>query len=207
MVGGVCGRGAGEAVMGPVQIWRVVPPAGRAPAAEPDVAGNPAMTPFVDMSSLSLSRTTTNLVDNLGDQIYDYQATLPSPVALDEATTYYLSLVNNTGDWDWVGSGPGTHWARPAARVKLVSGSLLSFQRSSPTPQSIAPPAVGLGQSSDPPVRWNGACRAAAAAALVCGCGAGLARSESRFQIPPDPQPARPPKRLGQLEFLSLRKS
>jgi hypothetical protein len=78
-----------------------------------DVAGNPAMMPFVDVSSLSVTRTATNLVDNLGDQVYDYQATLPSAVSLDQATTYYLSLVNNTGDWDWVGSGPGTHWARP----------------------------------------------------------------------------------------------
>jgi hypothetical protein len=78
-----------------------------------DVAGNPAMTPFVDLSSVSLTRTATNLVDNLGDQVYDYQATLPSPISFNEGTNYYLSLVNNTGDWDWVGSGPGMHWARP----------------------------------------------------------------------------------------------
>jgi hypothetical protein len=80
-----------------------------------NVAGNPAMTPFVDISSLSLTRTLTNLFDNLGDQIYEYQATLPSTVTFDGTTTYYLSVVNNTppgGVWDWVGSGPGTHWAR-----------------------------------------------------------------------------------------------
>jgi hypothetical protein len=78
-----------------------------------DTTGNPAMTPFVNVSLSGVTRTATNLVDNLGDPIYSYQATLPSSVLVDGATTYYLSLVNNTGDWDWVGSGPGTHWARP----------------------------------------------------------------------------------------------
>jgi hypothetical protein len=77
-----------------------------------DAAGNPAMTPFANVSGLNVTRTATNLVDNLGDTIYQYQAALVSPVTLDAATTYYLSLVNDTGDWDWVGGGPGTHWAR-----------------------------------------------------------------------------------------------
>jgi hypothetical protein len=52
------------------------------------------------------------LLDNLGDPIYSYQATLANSILVEGATPYYLSLVNNTGDWDWVGSGPGTHWAR-----------------------------------------------------------------------------------------------
>jgi PEP-CTERM motif len=80
-----------------------------------DVAGNPAMTPLVDVSALNLTRAPTNLVDNLGDPIYEYEATVPIPVPLDGATSYYVSIVNNTppgGVWDWVGSGPGTHWAR-----------------------------------------------------------------------------------------------
>jgi hypothetical protein len=80
-----------------------------------DMAGNPAVRPLVDVSAVNLVRTPSNLVDNLGDPIYEYQATLPSSVVLDGAATYYLSVVNNTppgGVWDWVGSGPGTHWAR-----------------------------------------------------------------------------------------------
>jgi hypothetical protein len=78
-----------------------------------DTAGNPAMTPFVDMALAGVARIATTLHDNLGDLIYAYQATLPTSVLVDGAATYYLSLVNNTGDWDWVGSGPGRHWARP----------------------------------------------------------------------------------------------
>jgi hypothetical protein len=80
-----------------------------------DMAGNPAVTPLVDVSAVNLVRTLTNLVDILGDPIYEYQASLPNSVLLDGAATYYLSVVNNTppgGVWDWVGSGPGTHWAR-----------------------------------------------------------------------------------------------
>jgi hypothetical protein len=82
-----------------------------------DVAGNPAPTSFVNVSAMNLTRTTTNLVDNLGDTIYEYQADLPSAAALNGNTTYYLSVVNNSPPgslgWDWVGSGPGTHWSRP----------------------------------------------------------------------------------------------
>lgn len=78
-----------------------------------DAAGDPAMTPLVNVSLSGVTRTATTLVDNLGDPIYAYQATLPTSVLIDGATTYYLSLVNNTGDWDWVGTGPGIHWARP----------------------------------------------------------------------------------------------
>jgi hypothetical protein len=78
-----------------------------------DTAGNPAMTPFVDMALAGVTRTATNLHDNLGDPIFEYQATLTNSVLIDGATINYVSLVNNTGDWDWVGSGPGTHWARP----------------------------------------------------------------------------------------------
>jgi hypothetical protein len=80
-----------------------------------DSAGNPALTPLVEVAALNLTRTPTNLLDNLGDSIYEYQATLPVPALLDGGTSYYLSIVNNTppgGVWDWVGSGPGTHWAR-----------------------------------------------------------------------------------------------
>jgi hypothetical protein len=80
-----------------------------------DMAGNPAVTPMIDVSAVNLVRTLTNLVDNLGDSIYEYQASLPNSFLLDGSTTYYLSVVNNTppgGVWDWVGSGPGTHWAR-----------------------------------------------------------------------------------------------
>src|SRR5262249_10860271 len=81
-----------------------------------DVAGNPAQTPLFSVSAVNLVRSLTGFVDNLGDPIFDYQADLPSPVVLSGNTTYYLSVVNNTppaGVWDWVGSGPGTHWARP----------------------------------------------------------------------------------------------
>jgi hypothetical protein len=96
-----------------------------------DVAGNPAVAPFVGVSSLSVTRTATNLLDNLGDRIYEYQAALPSLFTLDEATTYYLSVVNNTppgGVWDWVGSGPGTHWARQDdGTAWTVSSNTTSF--------------------------------------------------------------------------------
>ena len=81
-----------------------------------DVAGSPTMVPFVDDAAMNVTRTLTNLVDNLGDPIYAYQAGLASPAAVNGNTPYYLSVVNNTppgGVWDWVGSGPGTHWARP----------------------------------------------------------------------------------------------
>jgi hypothetical protein len=80
-----------------------------------DVAGSPATVPSVSVSAMSLTRTLTTLVDNLGDPIYEYQADLPSAAVLKGSTTYYLSVVNNTppgGVWDWVGSGPGDHWAR-----------------------------------------------------------------------------------------------
>jgi hypothetical protein len=93
-----------------------------------DVAGNPTTVPFVDVSSLSVTRAVTNLVDNLGDQVYDYQATLASSISLVGATSYYLSLVNNTGTWDWVGSGPGTHWARQDdASAWIVSSNTTDF--------------------------------------------------------------------------------
>jgi hypothetical protein len=96
-----------------------------------NVAGNPAMTPLVDISSLSLTRAPTSLLDNLGDQIYEYQATLPSTVSLDGATTYYLSVVNSTppgGVWDWVGSGPDTHWTRrDDASTWTASNNTTSF--------------------------------------------------------------------------------
>src|SRR5262249_46965227 len=62
-----------------------------------DVAGNPATTPFVNVSGLNVTRTATNLLDNLGDRIYEYLATFASPVPLDVGTSYYLSVVNNTG--------------------------------------------------------------------------------------------------------------
>jgi hypothetical protein len=78
-----------------------------------DTAGSPAITPFIDASAVNLVRTPTNLLDNLGDSIYEYHATLSNSVLFDAGTTYYLSIVNNTlGVWDWVGSRPGTHWAR-----------------------------------------------------------------------------------------------
>ena len=48
-----------------------------------DAAGNPAQTPLVDVSAPNLTRTATNLVDNLGDPIFEYQADLPSPAALN----------------------------------------------------------------------------------------------------------------------------
>jgi hypothetical protein len=93
-----------------------------------DAAGNPAITPFVNVSLSGVTRTATNLHDNLGDPIFEYQATLPNSVLIDGATPYYLSLVNNTGDWDWVGSGPGTHWARPDdASAWTVSSNSTDF--------------------------------------------------------------------------------
>jgi hypothetical protein len=96
-----------------------------------NMAGNPGATPLVDISALNLTRTPTNLLDNLADQIYEYQAVLPNPVMLDEAATYYLSVVNNTppgGVWDWVGSGPGTHWARQDdASTWTASSNTTSF--------------------------------------------------------------------------------
>jgi hypothetical protein len=96
-----------------------------------DVAGNPAVMPLVDLSAVSLTRTPTSLLDNLGDPIYEYQAALPSPVTLNQATSYYLSVVNNTppgGVWDWVGSGPGTHWARQEdGTAWTASGGTTSF--------------------------------------------------------------------------------
>jgi PEP-CTERM motif len=93
-----------------------------------DVAGNPAVAPFVEVSSLSVTRTATNLLDNIGDPVYEYQTTLARPVPLDGAASYYVSLVNTTGDWDWVGSGPGTHWARQDdASAWLVSNNPTDF--------------------------------------------------------------------------------
>jgi hypothetical protein len=93
-----------------------------------DAAGSPATTPFVDMALAGVTRKATTLHDNLGDPIFAYQATLPTSVLIDGATTNYVSLVNNTGDWDWVGSGPGTHWARPDdASAWTVSSNTTDF--------------------------------------------------------------------------------
>jgi hypothetical protein len=93
-----------------------------------DAGGNPAITPFVDMALAGVTRTATTLHDNLGDPIFEYQATLPTSVLADGVTTYYVSLVNNTGDWDWVGSGPGAHWARPDdASAWTVSSNSTAF--------------------------------------------------------------------------------
>jgi hypothetical protein len=114
-----------------------------------DTAGNPAQTPFVNVSLAGVTRTATNLLDNLGDTIYAYQATLPSSVLIDGATTYYLSVVNNTGDWDWVGSGPGTHWARPDdASAWTVSSNATDFAfelsgTSVPEPSTLLLLAIG----------------------------------------------------------------
>jgi hypothetical protein len=99
-----------------------------------DASGNPATTPFLDMSATNVTRTLTNLVDNLGDPIYAYQANLPSPAALTGSTPYYLSVVNNTppgGVWDWVGSGPGIHWARTddsSAWTESSNSTAFSFE-------------------------------------------------------------------------------
>ena len=93
-----------------------------------DTAGNPALTPVVNVSLSGVTRTATSLHDNLGDLIYSYETTLPTSVLFDGTTPYYLSLVNNTGDWDWVGSGPGTHWARPDdASAWTVSSNTTDF--------------------------------------------------------------------------------
>jgi hypothetical protein len=51
-----------------------------------DASANPALAPFVDAAAVNLTRTPTNLVDNLGDQIYAYQANLPGPVAVNGST-------------------------------------------------------------------------------------------------------------------------
>ena len=96
-----------------------------------DVAGSPAVAPLVDVRLSGVTRSVTHLLDNLGDTIYEYQATLASPFTLDGGATFYLSLVNNTppgGVWDWVGSGPGTHWARQDdASAWTLSSSTTSF--------------------------------------------------------------------------------
>jgi hypothetical protein len=117
-----------------------------------DVAGNPTTTPLVDVSALNLIRAPTNLIDNLGNSIYEYQADLPSAADLRGATTYYLSVVNNTppgGVWDWTGSGPGTHWTRPDdTSAWTVSSNLTSFGfelLGTPVPEPRTVTVLGFG--------------------------------------------------------------
>jgi hypothetical protein len=125
-----------------------------------DAAGNPSMTPLVNVSLSGVTREATTLHDTLGDLIYSYQATLPTSVLVDGATTYYLSLVNNTGDWDWVGSGPGTHWARPDdASAWTVSSNTTDFSfellggAAAPEPSNLL--LLGLGTLGLIGWRWG----------------------------------------------------
>ena len=68
------------------------------------------------MSVAGLTRTATGMTSSSygvhdGGTVYEYSADLSTPVALGAGTTYYLSIINNTGSyWGWLGDGAGDHW-------------------------------------------------------------------------------------------------
>jgi len=85
-----------------------------------DAGGTPALNPFAEVSAVGLTRTATSLTAvtfgaHDGGTVYEYMADLSAPVALSGGTTYYLSIVNNTGSyWGWLEDGSGDHWFRGA---------------------------------------------------------------------------------------------
>ena len=75
-----------------------------------DDGGVPAVAPFAEFIQppLIVSRTATGLTDTGGITVYQFDVTLPGPVAVSAATTYYLSVVNFFDDvdaeWYWLQS-------------------------------------------------------------------------------------------------------
>lgn len=81
-----------------------------------DAGGVPEINPFVDVAPVNLTRTATSLMNQASEDIFTWSADLPAGVLLDANTTYYLSIVNDTGAngdfWTWAGDGGGDSFFR-----------------------------------------------------------------------------------------------
>ena len=102
-----------------------------------DDAGEPNIYPFEDIQVSDVTRTATGMTASTwfshdGGTIYEYSADLPSPITFTEATTYYLSVVNNTDSiWGWAENGSPSHWYRPSDAIAWSysgQGTNLAFE-------------------------------------------------------------------------------
>lgn len=81
-----------------------------------DDGGVPETDPFVEFAQpgLNLTRTSTLLQDGAGGTVFQFDATLPSAVALMGGTTYFFSIVNFfdalDAEWFWLlSNGAGSN--------------------------------------------------------------------------------------------------
>ncbi len=79
-----------------------------------DAGGVPATDPSAEFMqpALNVSRTATALQDAQGGTVFQFDATLPSPVDLEGGTPLHLSIVNffdaTDAEWFWLLSDPTT---------------------------------------------------------------------------------------------------
>jgi hypothetical protein len=126
-----------------------------------DAGGSPSNTFFAEINLTGVTRTATSLTASPfgahdGGTVYQYEADLVPPLSLTPATTYYLSILNNTGSlWGWLENdsvgGGGFHWFRSSDGQNWslsVRGTDFAFELEGaaalvPEPTSLA--LVGLG--------------------------------------------------------------
>lgn len=71
-----------------------------------DAGSKPAVSPFLDVAPIALTRLDTGLLSPSGKPTFQYSSILPPGIALNGATPYYLSVVNQTTrGWNWAGDG------------------------------------------------------------------------------------------------------
>lgn len=110
-----------------------------------DAGGVPAATHFYEQTTVPVLREATGIFNLRGDIIYKYTFNLVTPAALTAATTYYISVVNNTSSsdhWSWspfAGGGSGLRWHRSSTTWTSTTPPSLAFELSD-TP--IVPPVV-----------------------------------------------------------------
>jgi hypothetical protein len=63
----------------------------------------------------SVTRTSTTLVDSVGEPVFEYELTLASSLSL-AAGTYFISVMNEASEWFWLEGSNGnlSNWYRPA---------------------------------------------------------------------------------------------
>lgn len=79
-----------------------------------DGLGFPSLDPFLELSSVAHTRTTTSLENRSGIDVYQYEAVLETPVNFQGDTKYYVSILNSAS-WGWLDNsmyGASSSWIR-----------------------------------------------------------------------------------------------